>query len=81
MIQANIVIIEVLLLHQLHANKVIIVQVAQIRQLQKNVLQETNVLLVLLPMKNVQQVLINQMKSKLVAWTVHLVIIVQMNKC
>ena len=69
------------MLHKIHANKVIIVQVAQIRQLQKNVLQETNVLLDLLHLLNVHQVLINQMKSRLVALIAHLVIIVQMNKC
>ena len=69
------------MLHKIHANKVIIVQVAQIRQLQKNVLQETNVLLDLLHLLDVHQVLINQMKSRLVALIAHLVIIVQMNKC
>lgn len=69
------------MLHKIHANKVIIVQVAQIRQLQKNVLQETNVQLDLLHQLNVHQVLINQMKSRLVALIAHLVIIVQMNKC
>ena len=69
------------MLHKIHANKVIIVQVAQIRQLQKNVPQETNVLLDLLHLLNVHQVLINQMKSRLVALTAHLVFIVQMNKC
>ena len=69
------------MLHKIHANKVIIVQVARIRQLQKNVLQEKNVLLDLLHLLIVHQVLINQMKSRLVALIAHLVIIVQMNKC